>query len=65
MARIQIEKHILATRAATSELPLSGNSGTLQKCVAYIINLFQAGTVLLVGRCSINYYKIMLAEDFL
>lgn len=52
VARIWIEKHILAARTITSELPLSGNSRALQKCVAYIIELFQAGTVLLVGNCQ-------------
>lgn len=40
MARIWIEKHMLAARAITSELHLSGNSKALQKCVAYIIKLF-------------------------
>lgn len=43
---------MLAAKAISYEIPLSGNSRALQKCVAYKIKLFQAGTVLLVEKCQ-------------
>jgi len=43
---------MLAARVIKSELPLSGNSRALQNGVAYIIQLYQAGSVLLVGKCQ-------------
>lgn len=52
MARIGIEKHMLAASTITSEFLLSGSSRALQKCVAYIIELFQAGAVLVAGKCQ-------------